>query len=113
VRRMSLLWPTETDVSENLMTLPSLSNVRTPKMLIGLEGAHVFCWSIFDGAAHLRKFQGCARGDDLGEKWSRAGCLQEMARVCLGDWLDRAEASTNISGTVQPRAGASQQEESP
>jgi len=40
---MSLLWPTETDVSESLMTLPNLSNVRTPKMLIGLEGAHVFC----------------------------------------------------------------------
>ena len=59
------------------------------------------------------KFQGGARGDDLGEQWSRAGCLHEVARVCLGDWLDRAEASTNISGTVQPRAGASQQEESP
>jgi hypothetical protein len=43
VRRMSLLWPTETDVSESLMTLPNLSNVRTPKILIGLEGAHVFC----------------------------------------------------------------------
>jgi len=33
VRRMSLLWPTETDVSESLMTLPNLSNVRTPKIL--------------------------------------------------------------------------------
>ena len=42
MRRMSLLWPTETDVSESLMTLPNLSNVRTPKMLIGLEGANVF-----------------------------------------------------------------------